>query len=534
MKNHTMKKIILTTIILLGVFQKALFAQNIGINTADPYTTLDVKGNIFTSVHASNNLNDVSEQVTRYIGHQSGNDIGTAFTGMKIQVGPFGKVNQIGSPKNGTRISFQTWGNNISPSRDLMLINEFGNVGIGTITPTQKLDVVGNAKFSGNGLFGNLRLGNDLEGIFQDSQNGGYRSLVTGGNQGFYFQNFSGQFTRMYIGISGTYAGMVGIGTITPSENLDVVGNAKFSGNGLFGGDGTYAGKVGIGTTEPTEKLEVIGNAKFSGNGLFGGGGTYAGRVGIGTTTPDAPLHITGGGISNASAYRTFFGFNTNNIITNIDITPNIKVHVVGTLWVDSGIFVATSDKRIKNIIGQTNTANDLAILNKIQITDYKYKDEISNGSGLQKKVIAQQLQEVYPIAVNTNKGIIPNVFDRAKTVMVNGGSTMVSTNKPHDFKTGDKVKLILEKTGEKIVEITVINDTQFTVNETINDNIFVYGKHVNDLLNVDYDAVAMLNVSATQELAKQVQFLLKKIAELETKINANENSNANTALTKK
>ena len=353
-----MKKLkLFSFFLLLTCVNGLLLGQNIGINTANPYTTLDVKGNIFTSVHASNNLHAVSEQVTRYIGHQSGNDIGgNAFTGMKIQVGPFGRSFRTGN--NGSRISFQTWGNDISYSREVMTINEYG-------------------------------------------------------------------------------------------------------------------------------------------------------RVGIGTTTPDAPLHIASPGITNSSMARTFFGYNT-TITNNRAATDNIKVHANGNFWADGGFFVATSDKRIKNIIGQTNTANDLTILNKIQITDYKYKDEISNGSGLQKKVIAQQLQEVYPIAVNSNKGIIPNVFDKAKTVMVNGNVTIISTNKPHDFKTGDKVKLILEKTGEKIVEITVVNDTQFTVNEAINDNIFIYGKYVNDLLNVDYDAVAMLNVSATQELAKQVEALKK------------------------
>ena len=435
-----MKKIILTIIILLGVFEKALFAQNIGINTANPYTTLDVKGNIFTSVHASNNLNDESEQVTRLIGHQSGNDIGgNAFAGMKIQVGPFGR--NFRTKNNGSRISFQTWGNDISYSRDVMTINEFGNVGIGTVSPREKLEVVGNAKFSGNGSFGILRIGNVQEGLFQDTQNGAYRALQTAGEQGFSFQNYAGLSTSMFVGLNGTYAG----------------------------------------------------------------------RVGIGTIEPDAPLHIVSvSRITTPTLGRTLFGYNNNTLTTNVSATGDVVIHANGTVWTDGGVFVATSDKRIKNIIGQTNTANDLAILNKIQITDYKYKDQISNGSGLQKKVIAQQLQEVYPIAVNSNKGIIPNVFDKAKTVMVNGNVTIISTNKPHDFKTGDKVKLILEKTGEKIVEITVVNDTQFTVNEAINDNIFIYGKYVNDLLNVDYDAVAMLNVSATQELAKQVEALKK------------------------
>jgi len=39
-------------------------------------------------------------------------------------------------------------------------------------------------------------------------------------------------------------------------------------------------------------------------------------------------------------------------------------------------------------------------------------------------------------------------------------------------------------------------------------ENIFVYGREVKDFRTVDYDAIAMLNVSATQELARKVDAL--------------------------
>jgi hypothetical protein len=37
---------------------------------------------------------------------------------------------------------------------------------------------------------------------------------------------------------------------------------------------------------------------------------------------------------------------------------------------------------------------------------------------------------------------------------------------------------------------------------------LFVFGKRVDDFLAVDYDAISMLNVSATQELARRVETL--------------------------
>ena len=48
---------------------------------------------------------------------------------------------------------------------------------------------------------------------------------------------------------------------------------------------------------------------------------------------------------------------------------------------------------------------------------------------------------------------------------------------------------------------------------------VFVYGKKVNDFHVLDYDAVSMLNVSATQELYKIVTKQQKTIDSLKTQI---------------
>jgi uncharacterized protein YlxW (UPF0749 family) len=55
-----------------------------------------------------------------------------------------------------------------------------------------------------------------------------------------------------------------------------------------------------------------------------------------------------------------------------------------------------------------------------------------------------------------------------------------------------------------------VVNDMTFSVEtkEPLGDRVFVYGKQCMDLKGVDYDAISMLNVSATQELAKEVEAL--------------------------
>ncbi len=275
---------------------------------------------------------------------------------------------------------------------------------------------------------------------------------------------------------------------------------------------------VSIGTTSTYNNLlTVMGDASIYGN------------LGVGETSPQAPLHVSSfNGVSTPNSSRAYFNATSgSSIVTNTNVTNNIQIQADGWIWANGGGFVATSDKRIKNILSKTNTKNDLDVLNKIDITNYKYIDEISNGSKPQKKVIAQQVQGIYPIAVNTSRGIIPNVFETALCTEVKNGKTFIETKKQHDFVTGDEVKLILATKGEKTFKVKVVNENLFTIDEIINENIFVYGKKVNDLLTVDYDALTTLNISATQQLSKQVDELLaeneilkKQYKVLESKIN--------------
>jgi collagen type VII alpha len=110
-------------------------------------------------------------------------------------------------------------------------------VGIGTITPADKLDVWGGAIVgtgAGEGL--TLRAGGDFLAISPDgtssnavmfADNGGARMGVQGGNLGFVANTAMANTTRMTIlGANGN----VGIGTTAPSERLEVCGNLRVIG----------------------------------------------------------------------------------------------------------------------------------------------------------------------------------------------------------------------------------------------------------------------------------------------------------------
>jgi len=178
--------------------------------------------------------------------------------------------------------------------------------------------------------------------------------------------------------------------------------------------------------------------------------------------------------------------------------------------------FNATSDARIKDIIGVSDTLKDLEKLLKINITDYTYKDKIKKGDKINKKVIAQELKKVFPEAVSKTKDFIPNIY---KTAKVKGNKLYLKSD---EINISDTIKIYTEnKKGDLIqqnsfqIKILEKTDNFIIVDKSfLDEKIFIYGSLVDDFLNVDYDAISMLAVSAMQQQNK-------RICELEFKINS-------------
>lgn len=173
--------------------------------------------------------------------------------------------------------------------------------------------------------------------------------------------------------------------------------------------------------------------------------------------------------------------------------------------FLGSGIHIF-SDERIKKDVSVSNSTEDLETISKIEISDYTHIDQVKGGQ--EKKVIAQQVEEHYPLAVRQGTDCIPDIFKPG--TIKEGVIDFV-----FDCEVGDKIKIMQNQASSEVVEVLEVKEDGIKVNSEFEGEVFVYGKEVSDYKTVDYDALSMLNISATQELYKIIKELKEEIEEL-------------------
>src|SRR3989344_4743166 len=184
----------------------------------------------------------------------------------------------------GARLTLQsmTTGNTLVDTLSL----KSGNVGIGTTTPSNKLDVRGDINASGMIYYNN--------GTAVTSSGGN----VSGGGTAGYIPQWTGTSTLNNSPIY-TSGGKVGIGTgISPPSTLSILaentigtGLALYTSDYLLGESGAALGMFFGASTGETYSVINAYTLAGLGNLIFN---SVGGNVGIGTTSPISALHVNG------------------------------------------------------------------------------------------------------------------------------------------------------------------------------------------------------------------------------------------------
>ena len=394
---------------------------------------------------------------------------------------------------------------------ETMRISATGNVGIGTTAPGAKLEIadgVGNATKLGSLQI--TRPGTGSPGAHLAFIRNGFHSFGMGyaGESNIFGMGDTTTgataFSPNFLAINPA-SGNVGIGIANPIQKLDVNGNAYVRGqinldSAIVMGNGpSIWGTNTSGVAEqcfwPRSSNGTYINYGTSGFYIRNNASTNtmvmsdSGIVQIGTGWTDARLNV-----GSINSVVTMIGYLDTHGGQSGDSTVSRAMSIRAEGLVLAGLVGVASDLRIKTDLHPTDSIKDLETLMGIEVTDYHFKDKLANGNTPQKKAVAQQLEKVYPQAVNTTKGMVPDIYQKAE---IKDGWVALAT----DLKVGERVRLISDK-EEGIHEVLEVKADRFlTQFKPAGDQVFVYGREVNDFRSVDYDAISMLNVSATQQL---------------------------------
>ena len=303
----------------LGLTQyQPIEVMNIGKSNINIYGELNITGDILPF---SCNVYDLGSSNYRWRDlYLSGNTIDLG--GTRISRNNTTGGMKISSKVNDTPLDFTAqhitalgtlYASNITIAGNALIIEDNGNVGMGTAIPTQKLDVRGNIYTSGNIVCSNISVIGDFvrldtitsntEQIVVENAGTGPALKVTQSGA-----NSVAEFYDSESGLSLTIAngGNVGIGTTFPEHKLHIVGTARAT---TFSGSGsslTSLPAASLSGTVPVANGGTGANTLASKKLLVGNGtsailqptnlhwDTQNDRLGIGSVLPSQALDVVG------------------------------------------------------------------------------------------------------------------------------------------------------------------------------------------------------------------------------------------------
>ena len=432
---------------------------NIGIGTDSPQRQLEI--------YEPNSINAVAKFKSvggdAILELERGDWLGKAYTAYKNGGSATLYSGLLGYGNNDFSLSFDNStlkGIKISQAGDTYisgnLLMEGGKLGIGTTSPTEKLDVHGNItlpygygyQLKGSGV--NFSVENEGTGVAFINRAASFMKFYTTPTEN------GSPTARMYLSSNGN----IGMGNIFPRQKLHVsegnimlennYGIRLFNTTNLTDADGFSELKT------DGKDLYLVNNIP-TGSIYFGVAATgvqtnrliidKSGKVGIGQIYPESGLHIYGSGFPNSFVYiqsnsgqdagfRLYEGSNAkwhifnnsaagglqiyntaaqtaifckqSNSYVGIGTTaPTQALHVVGNAYKTSGgtSWATSSDIRLKNLLGNyTKGLNEILALQPVRYIYKKDNPKQLNSDIEQVGFVAQEVQKIFPEAVSVGE----------------------------------------------------------------------------------------------------------------------------------
>jgi hypothetical protein len=429
-------------------------------------------------------------------------------------------------------------------SGSFFIVKSNGDVGIGTSTPSFKLDVVGTAKISTGLTTGSLK----VTGL------GDVTNLITTTAT---FPNVT--VTNMSVGVINVSTGLTSatiLATHSSIGNLNVTGitagNINFTGNlyqnsGLYissqwtsgsNGNLTYTnGNVGIGTTAPGVSLQVhstaISSLRVTSDNPFVAGleidstNKIGGKLWRVISTHDAATEGTGKLIIQQVTDSTnVFTINSSGNIGIGTINPSHQLHIAGTQFVSSTQGLGNNNPTTVSG-GALNVSGDIVISGTrgIHFTSHGVGIPSTTNRSLGTKII------LYPSLSSSILDYAIGIEDR------NVWFSVDSNESGFKWYQGSQATMSLQTRGNLVLHsttnasgvgtggaLTILGGASFSKNVYVGENLYVNGQNLTSISG----STTIGNYTGTGIFEITGIAIGKTMANLNYKINGNLNTSTN------
>ena len=289
------------------------------------------------------------------------------------------------------------------------------------------------------------------------------------------------------------------IGATGPTGSTGPQGTIGATGPAPAGNPGDYVYLISSGVAGATGPPSG-GSSQWT--GTAGSPIYYEQNVGIGSSSTTYQLTVTGTAQTAAAPYSNL-AFQTEGWYQAYEASTatSLKIYTDGKIGcTEVDVF---SDRRIKKDIQDSETVKNLEIIRGLSVRDFKYKDPLEHGPSQYTGLIAQEVKDVFPSAVSVHEGVIPDIFQIAKSF---SGRTCYFESKIEGLLPGSFVK-VLDGNMERKLKVIRVSALEIEFDDVIQGpKVFVYGQMVKDFHTVSYDRLVPVLISAVQCLLEKVE----------------------------